>query len=69
MVQQSAGISEAAIKKLSKAIDEFSRVVNDYAGYAGEAQRQFRTIEEKPECDYMQYLRKTKVGKVRSRRK
>ncbi len=66
MVQRNAGISEAATEELIKAIDEFSRVVNDYAG---EVQRQFRTIEEKPECDYMQYLRKTKVGKVRSRRK
>ena len=59
MVQRSAGISEAAIEELSKAIKEFAK----------EVQHLVRTIEDKPECDYMQYLRKTKVGQVRSRRK
>ena len=65
MVQRSAGISEAAIKELSKAINEFSRAIHEFAK---EVQHQLRTIEEKPQCNYMQYLRKTKVGKVRSRR-
>lgn len=64
MVQRSAETAEAAVRdELIKTIKEFVDEVRALADYT------VRTSEEKPECDYMLYLRKTKVGKSRNRRK
>lgn len=61
MVQRSA---ETAVRdELIKTIKEFVDEVQELADYT------VRTSEESPERDYMEYLRKTKVGKSRNRRK
>lgn len=64
MVQRSAETAEAAVRdELIKTIKEFVDEVRALADYT------VRTSEEKPECDYMLYLRKTKAGKSGNRRK
>ena len=64
MVQRSAETAEAAVRdELIKTIKEFVDEVQELADYT------VRTSEESPERDYMEYLRKTKVGKSRNRRK
>ena len=64
MVQRNSETAEAVVSdELIKAFAEFADEVRALADYT------VRTSEEKPECDYMLYLRKTKVGKSRNRRK
>ena len=64
MVQRNSETAEAVVSdELIKAFAEFDDEVRALADYT------VRTSEESPERDYMEYLRKTKVGKSRNRRK
>lgn len=49
--------------ELIYALAKFANAVQELADYAAE------TKAENPKCDYIQYLRRTKVGKSRCRRK